>query len=253
MLDNVFVLMPAYNAAATIETVFERIPAVAQARIARYVVVDDGSTDGTAAAIERLRTRFPTLVALKHEVNSGYGAAEKTLLRYAVEHGAEIGIVLHSDGQYSPEMIPELLRPLDEGRADLVQGSRMLGGGALKGGMPLYKYLANKALTWIENRAFGLRLAEYHSGYMLYSRRTMTSIPFERLSHSFDFDLEMIVMARVRNLCIVEVAIPTIYAGEKSHLRPVAYGMRVLKVVRAYRRGDYGLFQGRNPQTPAGE
>ena len=239
MDGGIFVIMPAYNAAATVEQVFARIPEAARRRIARYVVVDDGSTDATAEALGRLRAREPDLVCLKHEKNRGYGGAEKTLLSYAVEHGAEIAVLLHSDGQYSPESIPELLAPFDRGEADLVQGSRMLGGGALRGRMPFYKFVANKALTAIENWAFGLRMAEYHSGYMLYTRRTMEAIPFRELSDSFDFDLEMIVMARVLGLRIREVAIPTIYADEVSHLKPVQYGMRVLKVVRDYRRGKY--------------
>ena len=239
MLDSIFVLMPAYNAGATIEGVFARIPAQVKERIRRYVVVNDGSTDDTAAALERLRLKFPSLVTLNHAKNSGYGAAEKTLLSYAVTEKADVGILLHSDGQYSPEMIPDLLRPFDEDTADMVQGSRMLGGGALKGRMPMYKFISNKALTAIENWAFGLKLAEYHSGYMLYSRKAMTAIPFEKLSNSFDIDLEMIVMARVLGLRISEIAIPTIYAGEVSHLKPVQYGMRVLAVVRDYRRGKY--------------
>jgi glycosyltransferase involved in cell wall biosynthesis len=244
MVDNVFILMPAYNAAATIEKVFERIPAAARDRIRRYVVVNDGSTDDTQAALARLSTRFPGLVTLTHTRNKGYGAAEKTLLSYALEHKADVGIVLHSDGQYSPELIPELLRPFDDGAADLVQGSRMLGGGALKGRMPLYKFVANKALTGIENWAFGLNLAEYHSGYMLYSRKTIASIPFPKLSDSFDFDLEMIVMARTQGLRIVEIAIPTVYAGEVSHLKPIQYGLRVLRIVRDYKRGKYDRLEG---------
>jgi glycosyltransferase involved in cell wall biosynthesis len=239
MVENVFVLMPAYNAGATIERVFARIPEEARRRIRQYVVVNDGSADSTAAALERLRARIPELVVLTHEVNRGYGAAEKTLLDYAVAHGADVGVLLHSDGQYSPELIPELLHPFDEDSADMVQGSRMLGGGALRGRMPFYKFVANKALTALENWAFGLKLAEYHSGYMLYSRKTMAAIPYRRLSDSFDFDLEMIVMARVKGLRIAEIAIPTIYAGEVSHLRPVQYGFRVLGVVRDYKRGKY--------------
>ena len=190
MIETVFVLMPAYNASATIEGVFARIPAEARQRIRRYVVVNDGSKDDTAAALDRLRKKVPGLVVLTHEVNRGYGEAEKTLLSYALKEGAGAGILLHSDGQYSPENILELLEPLDRDTADLVQGSRMLGGGALRGGMPFYKFLANKALTAIENRAFGMKLAEYHSGYMLYSRKTLETIPFEKLSNSFDFDLE---------------------------------------------------------------
>ena len=239
MVDSVFVLMPAYNAGATVESVFARIPTEAQRRLRRYVVVNDGSTDDTAEALERLRERVPGLVVLTHETNRGYGEAEKTLLGYALREGAGVGVLLHSDGQYSPEKIPELLEPFDRDTADLVQGSRMLGGGALRGRMPLYKYAANKALTAIENRAFGMKLAEYHSGYMLYSRKTLETIPFQKLSGSFDFDLEMIVLARVKGLRITEIPIPTIYAGEKSHLNPVRYGLDVLKIVRDYKRGKY--------------
>jgi glycosyltransferase involved in cell wall biosynthesis len=239
MVENVFVLMPAYNAGATIEKVFARIPEEAKRRIRRYVAVNDGSKDDTAAALERLRRDFSQLVVLTHETNKGYGEAEKTLLRYAVREGADVGIVLHSDGQYSPEKIVDLLAPFDRGSADMVQGSRMLDGGALRGGMPLYKFVSNKILTAIENWGFGMKLAEYHSGYMLYSRKAMESIPFEKLSRSFDFDLEMIVLARVKGLRIAEIAIPTIYAGEKSHLNPIRYGLDVLSVVRKYRRGVY--------------
>src|SRR5437016_3218608 len=236
---NAFVLMPAYNAGSTVEKVFARIPADAKLRIARYVAVNDGSKDDTLAALHRLKSSYPNLVVLDHPVNKGYGEAIKTLLRYALAEGADVGIVLHSDGQYSPEKIVELLAPFDRDTADLVLGSRMLGGGALKGGMPFYKYVSNKALTFIENRAFGMRLAEYHSGYMLYTRKALETIPFEKLSASFDFDLEMIVLAHVKGLRIAEIAIPTIYAGEKSHLNPIRYGLDVLSVVGEYRRGRY--------------
>jgi glycosyltransferase involved in cell wall biosynthesis len=239
MIGRAAVLMPAYNAAATVERVFERIPESARERIAHYVVVDDGSRDATAAVLERIACTTPGMEVIRHPRNRGYGGAIKTLLGRAVELGADAGIVLHADGQYSPEKIPELLAPLDAGTADIVQGSRMLGGGALKGGMPFYKYVSNKALTAVENAAFGLHLAEYHSGYMLYSRHAMNTIPWRNLSASFDFDLEMIVLAKVHGMRVAEVAIPTIYAGEKSHLNPVKYGFDVLGVVVAYLRGHY--------------
>ncbi|MBZ5622913.1 MAG: glycosyltransferase family 2 protein [Acidobacteriia bacterium] len=239
MVENVFVLVPAYNAAATVEKVFARVPRAARRRISRYIAVNDGSQDDTAAALARLQKEFANLVVLTHAVNRGYGEAEKTLLRYALEEGAQVGIVLHSDGQYSPEKIVDLLEPFDRNAADLVQGSRMLEGGALRGGMPFYKFAANKLLTAIENRAFGMKLAEYHSGYMLYSRQALETIPFEKLSGSFDFDLEMIVLAHVKGLRIAEIAIPTIYAGEKSHLNPVRYGFDVLSIVHRYRQGRY--------------
>ena len=115
----------------------------------------------------------------------------------------------------------------------------MLDGGALRGGMPFYKFVSNKCLTAIENWAFGMKLAEYHSGYMIYSRNAMEKIPFEKLSNSFDFDLEMLVLAHVKGLKIREIAIPTIYAGEKSHLNPIKYGFDVLSIVKEYRRGKY--------------
>ena len=149
--------------------------------------------------------------------------------------------MLHADGQYAPELLPELLAPLENGEADVVQGSRMLSNSALKGGMPVYKYLANRALTWVENLAFGLNMGEYHSGYMLYSRLCLESFPYDRLSDTFHFDGEMILMAAKRKLRIREIAIPTRYADEKSHLKPVQYGFDVLRVVWKDYRGGYNF------------
>jgi glycosyltransferase involved in cell wall biosynthesis len=239
MVDKIFIIMPAYNAGKTIERVFARIPDHVKKRVRQYVVVNDGSSDDTDAALDRLEKQYPDLAVLKHEKNLGYGAAEKTLLNYALKEGAEIAILLHSDGQYSPEKIPDLIKPFDNNQADIVQGSRMKGGGALKGGMPLYKFAANKALTFIENLSFGMKMAEFHSGYMLYERKALLEIPFNKLSDSFDFDLEMLVMAKIKGLRIVEVPIPTIYASETSHLNPVKYGFDVLAVVRDYLGGKY--------------
>ncbi|MGH7579602.1 MAG: glycosyltransferase family 2 protein [Gemmatimonadales bacterium] len=239
MIREVFVIMPAYNAGRTIERVFDRIPPGARSRITRYVVVDDGSTDDTQAALDRLRIRYPDLVVLRHDRNGGYGAAEKTLLDYAVNGGAEVAILLHSDGQYSPEKIPEVLEPFDRGEADIVQGSRMLEAGALRGRMPLYKFIANKALTAIANRTLGLTMAEYFSGYMAYHRSALLAIPYRQLADTFQFDMQMLVMAGVKNLRVVEIPIPTIYADETSHLQPVRYGLEVLSILRDYRRGRY--------------
>ena len=246
-LENVFVVMPAYNAERTVEDVLARIPDAARRLVARYVAVDDGSADGTRAALDRAARHLPGLTILSHGRNRGYGAAMKTLLAYARDAGAGAAVTLHADGQYAPERIPALLAPIAAGAAEIVQGSRMLGGGALEGGMPLYKYAANRCLTAVENRALGLHLAEYHSGYMLYARRALDEIPFERLAETFVFDLEMLVAARVLDLRVAEVAIPTRYAGEVSHLRPVRYGLQVLDVVRRFRRGDYAALLGRAP------
>lgn len=236
---NIFIVMPAYNAGATIEKVFSRIPEKVKQRIRRYVVVNDGSKDNTENALIRLSEKYPNLVILRHETNRGYGHAEKTLLNYALSKEADVAILLHSDGQYSPEMIPDLLKPIDEDKADLVQGSRMLGGRALKGGMPIYKFVANKCLTALENWAFGMKMAEYHSGYMIYSLKCLKAIPFNKLSNSFHFDLEMIVMSKIKGLRVMEIGIPAIYADEVSYLNPIRYGFDVLSVVIGYKRGIY--------------
>ena len=238
-MKKVFMIVPAYNAGDTVEHVFERVPAKVAERIDRYVVVNDGSTDHTAETLARLAGTIPKLVVLTHEENRGYGAAEKTLLDYALAEGADVAAMVHADGQYSPESLPDILAPLERDEADLVQGSRMRGEGALKGGMPYYKYVANRALTGIENMAFGLGLAEYHSGYMAYSRPFLERVAYDRFSDSFDFDLEMIVASRVLDARLREVPIPTIYAGEVSHLDPIRYGLDVLAVVVRYLRGGY--------------
>jgi glycosyltransferase involved in cell wall biosynthesis len=231
--------MPAYNAGKTIEATFGRIPAEVRERVTRYVVVDDGSTDDTAAALDRLAGAFPGLIVLRHEINRGYGAAEKALLAHARDNGAQAMILLHADGQYSPEKIPALLGPLDDGTAELVQGSRMLAGGAIAGGMPAYKYVANKCLTALENLAFGMKLAEYHSGFMVYGRPVLDRVPFARLSDSFDIDIEIMLCASLLGLRLKEIAIPTIYAGETSHLSPIRYGFDVLSIVRRHWQGYY--------------
>ena len=240
------VIMPAYNAGKTIEKVFERIPSIVQGQISRYVVVDDGSTDDTNQALARIAKRFSNLDLLQHPTNRGYGAAEKTLLKFAVQHDAQVAVLLHSDGQYAPEKIPDILAPFNKDKADIVQGSRMLGGGALKGGMPFYKFIANKCLTALENWSFGMNMAEYHSGYMAYSKKSLLAIPFQKLSNSFDFDLEMLVAAKILGLRIAEIPIPTIYGNEVSHLNPLKYGFDVLAVIRKFRKGKYHSLLGMN-------
>jgi glycosyltransferase involved in cell wall biosynthesis len=240
------IAIPAYNAAETLEGVFDRIPVEIQARTPRYVVVDDGSTDGTAAVARRLQARFPALDLVEHPQNRGYGGAAQSGLGRALALGVDLVVWLHGDGQYAPESIPALLAPLEAGRADIVQGSRFRGGGALQGGMPVYKYVANRGLTWMENRVFGLGLAEYHSGYMLYRRSALEAIPFQRFApRGFVFDQEMLVAARILGLRVVDLPIPTRYAGERSYLRPIPYGVAVLKLMGRYLRGDYHRLVGR--------
>jgi glycosyltransferase involved in cell wall biosynthesis len=236
MSKKVVVVMPAYNAGKTIESVFERLPKEALGRISEYVIVNDGSKDDTQEKAQEIGKKYNVKI-LKHDPNRGYGAAQKTGFAQALADGADIAILLHSDGQYAPELVLEMIRPIEEGRADAVGGSRILGGKALEGGMPLHKYYGNIFLTWLENIVFGLKLSTYHSGYKAYSRRALEGIPFRGYSDKFHFDSEMLVGCKRGHFKVVEIPIPTRYAGEKSYLNPVTYGLSVLGVIFRYLAG----------------
>ena len=175
--------------------------------------------------------------------NRGYGGAMKLGLSHARQDGASHVACVHADGQYAPEVLPELLVELSGQNLDLLQGSRLASNTALSGGMPLYKYLAGKGLTALENQVMGLGFTDFHSGYLVYGPRALDCIPFDKLSVSFDFDLEVIASARALGLRLGEHPIPTCYGDEVSHLNPVRYGLRVLGVMAKYRRGHYGRRQ----------
>jgi glycosyltransferase involved in cell wall biosynthesis len=237
---KIVVVIPAYQAALTIESVFRRLgPELSQKDIT-YLVVEDGCTDGTAEVVRTIQAGRSDVRLIRHEKNRGYAQAQKTGFTAALEAGADIAALLHADGQYAPEMLPTLLAPLERDEADLVQGSRMVNRrDALKGGMPITRWLGNVFLSTLENWAYGLKMAEYHSGYMLYSRRALTAIPFTKLSDTFHFDGEMLFMAAKRGMRIKEIAIPTRYADEVSHLNPVTYGFNVLGIIAKYKLGHY--------------
>lgn len=234
------VFIPSYNAAHTLPDVVARIPEGFWERIEAVFVINDGSEDDTDAAVEKLRERYPKLVLVSRRPNRGYGAAVREGLRRCLEE-TRAGYIacLHADGQYPPEKLPEFVDHMAAQGVDVLQGSRHKEGTARRGGMPLYKWLAGKVLTWMENRTFGLRMTDYHSGFLLYSRRAAEQIPFDELSTYFDFDLEVIASARARGLTVDELGIPTRYADEKSYLNPVWYGLRCLRVMLRYRLGRY--------------
>ena len=240
-IKKIFVVIPAYNAGATIKGVFARIPRDFLMSVKEYIVVNDGSTDNTMTIVCELQKIYPNITLLNKEKNEGYAKAQKSGFRLAIDKGADIVVLLHSDGQYAPEELSRLAQPLIVDEVDIVQGSRMLAGGALKGGMPFYKYLANKFLSKLENWCYGMNLAEYHSGYMLYSRRALVTIPFEKLSNTFHFDGEMLFVGHDYGLRIKELSIPTRYAEEKSHLQPIRYGLDVLKIMWQYKQGKYNF------------
>jgi glycosyltransferase involved in cell wall biosynthesis len=230
-------VIPAYNAARHLPDVVARV-ARASDEVRRIIVVDDGSTDGTAASVRALPAFACPVDVVERPRNGGYGAAMKDGLARARELDADVVACVHADGQYSPEALPALLGAMRARGLDLLQGSRIASGTARSGGMPLYKIAANSVLNLLENRTLGLGMTDYHSGYLLYGRRAL-ALPFESLSASFDFDLEVIATARAHGLAVGEAPVPTRYADEESHLNPLTYGLRVLRVLWNYRRGHY--------------
>jgi glycosyltransferase involved in cell wall biosynthesis len=236
---TVSVFIPAYNAAATIRSVIDRVPPRLWRRLTTLWIVNDGSTDATGAVIEALARKNEVIHPVQWTANRGYGAAVREGLALCRNDGCDFAACVHADGQYPPEAVLDFVEALSARRVDLMQGSRIASGTALSGGMPLYKYIAGKCLTMLENATFGLNLTDYHSGFLVYSKKCLDTLPFHRLSTSFDFDLEVIASARARRLAIGELPIPTRYAGEKSYLNPIGYGLRVLRVLVNYVAGYY--------------
>lgn len=239
-MPSTAVFIPAYQAEKTLASVVERIPEAFWPSVHTVFVIDDGSSDDTSGVARRLALRFPKVRLVAQPGNRGYGAAVRRGLRLCLEEtDAEYVVCLHADGQYPPEKLPAFVTSMAENGVDVLQGSRHKEGTARAGGMPAYKILAGRVLTWLENRTFGLAMTDYHSGFMLYSRRAVREIPFEALSSYFDFDLEVIASARARGLVVDERGIPTRYGDEESHLNPVWYGLRCLRVMIRYRLGRY--------------
>lgn len=234
-------MIPAYNAGQQVAATISRVLAAPLPELERVVVVNDGSRDDTGRIVEGLPPARCPVELVDRPQNGGYGAAMKDGLRRAREAGPEFVACVHADGQYSPEALPALLASMRTRHLDLLQGSRVASGTALSGGMPLYKYVANAALNILENRTLGLSMTDYHSGYLLYGRSVLDTVPFARLSDSFDFDLEVIASARACGLGVGEEPVRTHYGDEVSHLRPIPYGLRVMRVLWRFRRGYYGV------------
>jgi glycosyltransferase involved in cell wall biosynthesis len=221
---KVAVVMPALNAA---ETIAETVGAIPREWVDEIVVVDDGSTDATADVARELDVRV-----VWHPHNAGYGANQKTCYLDVLQRDAEVIVMLHPDGQYEPALIPELIRPILDDEADLVLGSRMMVPGAARaGGMPLYKRIANRALTGVENRVMRTSLTDLHTGYRAYSRRVLLTIPFLRNANDFSFDSEMLMQASELGFRIAEVPATSRYFRDASSVGPVAatvYGLKTL-------------------------
>lgn len=241
-MKKIVVVIPAYKAAGTLPSVLDRIPKVIYDQLFKIIIVEDGGPDIPRSASPELLAQHPKIEVLYHEKNGGYGRAQKTGFSRAKDLGADVAVLLHADGQYAPEIMGQLMEPLLEDRADIVLGSRMKKfGDALKGNMPFYKFVANISLTALENIVYGLNLSEYHSGYMLYNSKALHEIPFEKLSDTFHFDGEMLLVGGKKGLRIADLPIPTHYGDEESHLKPIQYGFEVLGVILKYLKGGYNF------------
>lgn len=234
--SKVAVVLPAYNAAKTLAVTYADIP---KDIVQDIILVDDASRDNTSEVARQLGIRV-----IRHDRNRGYGGNQKTCYRKALEAGADVVVMVHPDYQYDPTAIPQLIEPVLAGRADAVFGSRMMKGGALRGGMPVWKYNANILLTALENVVLGIYLTEYHSGFRAYSRKYLTSVNFEANSDGFVFDTEIIVQGVLKYMRFEEVPIRTRYFDEASSIRlwpSVVYGLNILETLLKFVLHKSGL------------
>ncbi len=228
---KLIVVMPAYNAARTLEQTYREV--MDQGVVDSVIIVDDCSRDETAA----IAGRIPGVQVHTHAKNLGYGGNQKTCYRLALEAGADIVVMVHPDYQYTPRLIPAMAVMIANGLYDFVLGSRILGGHALQGGMPVWKYVANRSLTLVQNLLLGAKLSEYHTGYRAYSRRLLESLDLSGCSDDFVFDNELIAQAVWKGYQVAEVSCPTKYFAEASSInftRSVQYGFGCLRVAAGF-------------------
>jgi len=232
--------MPAYNAAKTVQVTFDDIP---RKYVDEIILVDDASHDETAK-----RARELGLKVFVHPENRGYGGNQKTCYTEALKEGADIVIMLHPDYQYDPKLIPEIIKPIVEGKADLVLASRLLSGTAISGGMPLYKFISNRFLTIFENLFLGQKLSEFHTGYRAYSKKLLTTIPFMNNSENFVFDTEVIVQTVYFGFRITEIPCPTRYMKDASSINfknSLVYGLQTLLSILKFSLAKIGIIKSR--------
>jgi glycosyltransferase involved in cell wall biosynthesis len=240
------VLVVAYNAITTLAHTLDRIPPKVMDRLDGVFVFDDHSSDNTYEAALRYKDErgFHKLSVFHNERNLRYGGNQKRGFRHAIEQGYDIVVLLHGDGQYAPEVMDRVYGPIEHGEADMVMGSRMMPGcRPLHGGMPLYKFVGNRILTFAENVALGTSLAEFHSGYRAYSCRALASLALDRCSNEWQFDTEIIIRLLEQNARIVETPIPTYYGDEICRVNGMAYAYRCMESVVKYRLRRAGLLR----------
>jgi glycosyltransferase involved in cell wall biosynthesis len=237
---KVVVVMPAYNAARTLRMTYMELP---HESVDMVILVDDGSTDDTVAIARELNLKL-----FLHDRNYGYGANQKTCYTEALKAGAEIVVMVHPDYQYDPRLLLDVIRPIQAGEADVVLGSRLKTGSALSGGMPWWKFIANRFLTGVENAIFDLRLSEYHTGYRAYRREVLETVNFALNADTFIFDQEIVAQVVHARFRIAEVPVPTRYFAEASSASFVAstrYGLGILWLMGRYWLHCRGLWRHR--------
>jgi glycosyltransferase involved in cell wall biosynthesis len=246
---RIVVVLPAYNAERTLAATVREIPAI----VDESILVDDGSTDNTAALARSLG-----LTVAVHERNTGYGGNQKTCYAKALASGADVVVMIHPDYQYSPLLVTSIASMVAYGTYDVVLGSRILGGGALRGGMPLYKYFSNRCLTTAQNLMLGAHLSEYHTGYRAFSREVLQSLPLRHNSDDFVFDNQVLAQCILMKARIGEISCPTRYFPEASSInfrRSMKYGFGVIRTTWQCwlaKRGlrTYPLFDFTSPELP---
>jgi len=228
-VKRIGVLVVAYNAASTLAKVLDRIPDEVRPDIAEVIVSDDHSQDSTyLVGLGYQQISDLPITMVRQPTNLGYGGNQKVGYELAIDHGLDIVVMLHGDGQYAPESLPDLLAPLLADEADAVFGSRlMVKGEARRGGMPLYKYAGNRILTRFENAVLGTDMSEFHSGYRAYSVRALKQIPFQRNSNGFNFDTQIIIQLHDAGMRIVEVPVRTYYGDEICYVNGIRYAVDV--------------------------
>jgi glycosyltransferase involved in cell wall biosynthesis len=221
--------MPAFNVAEMLPKTLSELP---RERVDEIIVVDDGSTDGTSRVAEELG-----LSVVRHPKNRGYGGAQKTGYKTAIEKGADVVVMVHGDDQYDPSLTPKFISKIKDEGFDVVTGTRMVLGDVLEGGMPIWKYIPNRFLTHLENFVFNTDITDYHNGYRAYSADFLKKVPLDLLSEKFDFDTDIIIQAAIRRCRIAEIPNPTRYRDENSQMsfsKGVRYGLSILCTVAKY-------------------
>jgi glycosyltransferase involved in cell wall biosynthesis len=236
--QKVIVVMPAYNAARTLQSTHAEV--LVQGIVDCVIVVDDGSHDETV----NIARGLPNTIVEVHDFNRGYGSNQKTCYRLALEHGADIVIMVHPDYQYTPKLIPAMAAIIGNGLYPCVLGSRILGGKAISGGMPVWKYIANRGLTLMSNVLMGAKLSEYHTGYRAFSRQLLEGLPLNLNSDDFVFDNQMLAQILWQGHTIAEITCPTKYFAEASSInlmRSIVYGCGCVKTAIRFRLARMGL------------